>query len=74
LFPVVWLDLKPALDLAERLGLRRPNLNLDGTKPRGARRLRWLEVKLQCFFQVRERSFFAFTLAGDIEFETLENV
>jgi len=55
-------------------GLTRPNLNLDGTKPRGTCRLRWFEVKLQCFFQVGESLLFGFTLAGDIEFETLRNV
>ena len=35
---------------------------------------RWFEVQLQRFLQVGKSLFFAFTLAGDIDFEALRNV
>jgi hypothetical protein len=38
------------------------------------RGLRWFEVQLQRFLQVGKSLFFAFTLAGDIDFEALRNV
>ena len=55
-------------------GLSRPNLNLNGAnlrRPSGQRRLK---MKLQRFFQVDERFLFSFTLAGDVDFETLGNI
>src|ERR1035437_3715668 len=55
-------------------GLSRPNLNLDHANDGWTRGLRWFEVQLQRFLQVGESLFFAFTLAGDIDFEALRNV
>ena len=55
-------------------GLSRPNLNLDRANDWWTRGPRWFEVQLQRFLQVGESLFFAFTLAGDIDFEALRNV
>jgi hypothetical protein len=55
-------------------GLSRPNLNLDRANLWGTRGARRLEVQFQCFLQVGESLFFAFTLAGDIDFEALRNI
>lgn len=63
-----------ALDLTEGWGLSRPNLNLDGANPGGTRGLRRLEVELKRFFQVGQRLFFTFTLAGNITLEALGNI
>jgi len=66
--------LKPALDLAEGFGLRRPNLDLDGTNHGRARGLRRFEVQFQRFFQAGESRFLSFALAGDIDFQALGDV
>ncbi len=47
--------------------LSRANLDLNSANFGRARRLRWLEVELQRFFQVGEGLFFGLTLAGDID-------
>jgi hypothetical protein len=55
-------------------GLSRPNLNLDRANLRCARGLRRLEVKFQCFLQVRQSLFFTLTLARNIHLEALRNI
>src|ERR1700722_15525357 len=55
-------------------GLSRPNLYLDGATLWPSRGMRRIEMKLQRFFQVRQRLLFGLTLAGDVNFQTLRDI
>jgi hypothetical protein len=55
-------------------GLSRPNLDLDCSDLGWPSRVRRLEVELQRFFQIGERFFFGFALAGNIDFKALRDI
>ena len=78
-WPLFWLassnrPLKSALDFAEWLLPKPPNLYLDCRHLCGTRGLRRVEVKLQRFLQVSRGVLFGLALAGDIDFEARRDI
>jgi hypothetical protein len=66
--------LKTALDLAERVGLSRPNLDLDRADLRRPCRLRRFEVQFNRFLEVGKSLFLGLALTGNVEFEALGDI